>query len=420
VDGQPFQVVEPTLTLTLPVVDLHSLSPTQRETKVQNLAQEEANRPFNLAECPLLRCLLLQLDETEYVLVLTMHHIVSDAWSVGVLIQEIGELYKAFCAKKPLPLTELPIQYADFAVWQRQWLQGEMLKTQLTYWKQQLDGAPPLLQLPTDRSAIRSSASLSRPIVRTFQGATRSLILPKPLTEDIKNLSDREGVTLFMTLLAAFKTLLYCWSGQDDIIVGSPIANRTRSELEGLIGFFANTLVLRTDLSDHPSFRELLGRVRDRTLEAYTHQDLPFEKLVEELQPERNPSYNPLFQVWFVLQNTPTPSLELTDLNITSLNIDSDRAKHDLRLELEESEEGLKGSFGYRVDLFNPETIARLAEHFERLLRQITTHPNTKISSLPEILAEANKQQQLIQEKELEKASRQKFKMTKRKSISSV
>jgi non-ribosomal peptide synthetase component F len=295
-----------------------------------------------------------------------------------------------------------------------------MLKTQLNYWKQQLEGAPPLLQLPTDRSAIRSSASLSRPTVRTFQGATRSLILPKPLTEDIKNLSDREGVTLFMTLLAAFKTLLYCWSGQDDIIVGSPIANRTRSELEGLIGFFANTLVLRTDLSDNPSFRELLGRVRDRTLEAYTHQDLPFEKLVEELQPERNPSYNPLFQVWFVLQNTPMPSLELPDLNIASLNIDSERAKHDLRLELEESEEGLKGSFGYRVNLFNPETIARLAEHFEILLRQITTHPNTKISSLAEILAEANKQQQLIQEKELEKASRQKFKMTKRKSISGV
>ncbi|HEY9665498.1 MAG TPA: amino acid adenylation domain-containing protein, partial [Coleofasciculaceae cyanobacterium] len=411
VDGQPFQVVEPALTLTLPVVDLHSLPPTERETKVQYLAQEEANRPFNLAECPLLRCLLLQLDDTEYVLLLTMHHIISDAWSVGVLIQEIGELYKAFSAKKVSPLTELPIQYADFAIWQKQWLQGEMLKTQLTYWKQQLDGAPPLLQLPTDRS---------RPTVRTFQGATRSLILPKPLTEDIKNLCDREGVTLFMTLLAAFKTLLYCWSGQDDIIVGSPIANRTRSELEGLIGFFTNTLVLRTDLSDNPSFRELLGRVRDRTLEAYTHQDLPFEKLIEELQPERNPSYNPLFQVWFVLQNTPTQSLELPDLNIAALNIDSDRAKHDLRLELEETEEGLKGSIGYRVDLFNPETITRIAEHFEILLRQITTQPNIKISSLAEILAEANKQQQLIQEKELEKASRQKFKMTKRKSISSV
>ena len=419
VDGQPFQVVEPTLTLTLPVVDLrsrsvsggHSLPPTERETKVQNLAQEEANRPFNLAECPLLRCLLLQLDENEYVLLLTMHHIVSDAWSVGVLIREIGELYKAFSANKPLPLTELPIQYADFAVWQREWLQGEILKTQLTYWQQQLEGAPPLLQLPTDRA---------RPKVRSFQGTTRSLILPKPLTEDIKNLGDREGVTLFMTLLAAFKTLLYCWSRQDDIIVGSPIANRTRSELEGLIGFFANTLVLRTDLSNNPSFRELLGRVRDRTLEAYRHQDLPFEKLVEELQPERNPSYNPLFQVWFVLQNTPVQSLELPDLNISALDIDSNRAKHDLRLELEESEEGLKGSFGYRVDLFNPETITRIAEHFEILLRQITTHPNTKISSLAEILAEANKQQQLIQERKLEKASRQKFKMTKRKSISSV
>ncbi|MBG1243496.1 non-ribosomal peptide synthetase [Nostoc sp. NZL] len=425
VDGQPFQVVEPTLSLTLPLVDLRSLSQTEREAEVEKLAQEEANRPFELAKSPLLRCVLLQLDDTEHVLLVTMHHIISDAWSVAILIRELGELYKAFSANQPslrdatrsllpqrgTPLTELPIQYADFAIWQRQYLQGETLKTQLTYWKQQLNGAPPLLQLPTDRP---------RPAVRTFRGATQSFTLPKSLTEEIKNLSNREGVTLFMTLLAAFKTLLYCWTGQEDIIVGSPIANRTRAELEGLIGFFVNTLVLRTDLSDNPSFRELLGRVRSRTLKAYTHQDLPFEKLVEELQPERNSSYNPLFQVWFVFQNVAMPSLELSNLHITSLNIDSDRAKHDLRLELAESEEGLIGSIGYRVDLFEKATIARMVKDFESLLIQITMQPNIKLNNLVEILTETDRQQQMIREKELENATRQKLQMTKRKSISGI
>ncbi|MBD2559797.1 MULTISPECIES: non-ribosomal peptide synthetase [Nostoc] len=419
VDGQPFQIVEPTLSLTLPLVDLRSrsvsfresLSQTEREAEVEKLAQQEANRPFELAKSPLLRCVLLQLDDTEHVLLVTMHHIISDAWSVAILIRELGELYKAFSANQPSPLTELPIQYADFAIWQRQYLQGETLKTQLNYWKQQLNGAPPLLQLPTDRP---------RPAVRTFRGATQSFTLPKSLTEEIKNLSNREGVTLFMTLLAAFKTLLYCWTGQEDIIVGSPIANRTRAELEELIGFFVNTLVLRTDLSDNPSFRELLSRVRERTLKAYTHQDLPFEKLIEELQPERNPSYNPLFQVWFVLQNIAMPSLELSNLHITSLNIDSDRAKHDLRLELAESEEGLIGSIGYRVDLFEKATIARMAKDFESLLIQITMQPNIKLNNLVEILTETDRQQQMIREKELENATRQKLKMTKRKSISGI
>ncbi|MEH2178695.1 amino acid adenylation domain-containing protein [Nostoc sp.] len=411
VDGQPFQVVEPTLTLPLPIVDLRSLPETEREAKVQNLAQQEANQAFDLAKDALLRLVLLQLGETEHILLLTMHHIISDAWSVGILIREIGELYKAFCAKKPLSLPELPLQYADFAIWQRQWLQKEILKTQLNYWKQQLDGAPPLLQLPTDRP---------RPTVRTFQGATRSFILPKPLTEEIKNLSYREGVTLFMTLLTAFNTLLYCWTRQEDIIVGSPIANRTRTELEGLIGFFVSTLVLRTDMSNNPSFSELLGRVRDNTLEAYLHQDLPFEKLVEELQPERNPSYNPLFQVWFVLQNAPMTTLELPSLSITSLDIDNQTAKHDLRFELVESAVGLTGSIGYRVDLFKAATIAQVVKNFEILLLEIVNQPNTKLSKLAEILAEADRKQQQKREQELEESTRQKFKMTKRKTISGV
>ncbi|KKK44340.1 hypothetical protein LCGC14_3167270, partial [marine sediment metagenome] len=252
---------------------------------------------------------LFQLEEQVYIFSLSQHHIVSDGWSLGVFARELGALYKAFfnafSMGPPSTLTELPIQYADFAHWQQQWLQGEVLETQLDYWKEQLVGGLPVLQLPTDRP---------RPAVQTFRGEKQSLLLPKELCETLKALSRREGVTLFMTLLAAFKTLLYRYTGQEDMVVGSPIAGRTRVEFEGLIGFFVNTLVLRTSLSGNPSFRELLGRVSDVTQGAYAHQDLPFEKLVEVLQPERSLSYSPLFQVMFVLMNAPQEALDLPGL----------------------------------------------------------------------------------------------------------
>ena len=259
VSGEPRQVIAPALALTLRWVDLRDLPEAQQEIQVDRLATEEAQQPFDLAKGPLLRATLLHLGEAEHVLLLTMHHIVSDGWSMGVLIRELAALYQAFSTGKPSPLPQLPIQYADFAHWQRQWLQGEVLAAQLSYWQQQLTGAPALLELPTDRP---------RSAIQTFRGATQFLALPEPLTQKLKTLSQRSGVTLFMTLLAAFQTLLYRYTGQEDICIGSPIANRNRSETEELIGFFVNTLVLRTDMSENPSFQELLGRVREVTLGA--------------------------------------------------------------------------------------------------------------------------------------------------------
>ncbi len=328
VDSQARQKIALTLTLDIPLLDLTKLPKKLRDAEVVRLSVEEAQRPFNLIQDPLLRITLLQLDKAEYVVLFTMHHIVSDYWTMGVLIQEFVELYKAFSRGERSPLPDLQIQYADFAVWQRQWLQGEKLKTQLSYWKGQLEGAPTMLQLPLDRP---------RPQVQSSRGAVQTLTISENLTEALKTLSRQEGVTLYMTLLAAFNLLLYYYTGQDDILVGSPIANRNRAETERLIGFFVNTLVMRTNLSGNPSFRELLGRVREISLGAYSHQDLPFEKLVESLQLERNLSYNTLFQVWFVLQNVNVQALELPNLKITPLEIESGTARHDLKLDLSET-----------------------------------------------------------------------------------
>jgi len=386
VSGEPIQVISPVLALTLPLVDLHSLPEAQQEAEVERLATESAQQPFDLAMGPLLRATLLNLGEAEHVLLLTMHHIVSDGWSMGVLIRELAALYEAFSTGKPSPLPELPIQYADFAHWQRQWLQGEVLAAQLSYWQQQLAGAPAVLELPTDRP---------RPAVQTFRGATQFLALPEPLSQKLKTLSQRSGVTLFMTLLAAFQTLLYRYTGQEDICIGSPIANRNRSETEDLIGFFVNTLVLRTDMSENPSFKELLLRVREVTLGAYAHQDLPFEQLVEALQPERNLSHQPLFQVMFVLQNAPMSALELPDLTLSSLNIDSSTAKFDLTMSMEDTEQGLVGSLEYNTDLFDAATISRMREHFQTLLEGIVAEPDQRLSDLP-LLTQPERQQLLV------------------------
>ena len=386
-EGQPVQVIAPGLALTLPVVDLGNLLETEREAEAQRLTIEEAQRPFDLAQGPLLRTTLLRLDKEEHILLLTMHHIVSDGWSMGVLFRELSALYEAFSAGKPSPLPELPIQYADFAVWQRQWLQGETLEAQLAYWKKQLDGVCPVLELPTDRP---------RPAVQTFRGARQSMVLSKSLTEAVKALSHQEGTTLFMTLLAAFQTLLYRYTGQDDIIVGSPIANRNRSEIEGLIGFFVNTLVLRTDLSDNPTFRELLGRVREVALGAYAHQDLPFEKLVEALHPERDLSRNPMFQVMFILQNTPMATLELGGLTLNQLNVDWGIAMFDLTLSMRATEQGLMGFLEYNTDLFNAATISRMLDHFQTLLEGIVANPDQPIATL-RLLTEAEWYQLLVE-----------------------
>ncbi|MCA1993256.1 MAG: amino acid adenylation domain-containing protein, partial [Coleofasciculus sp. S288] len=385
VNGTPIQVIHPEATLKITVVDLKPLEVTERETVLHQQAQLEAITPFNLEIAPLIRCSLLQLSATEYVLLLTMHHIVSDGWSIGVFIQELSSLYQAFGAGEPSPLTALPIQYADFAVWQRQWLSGEVLETQLNYWLSQLQGAPELLQFPTDHP---------RPTVQTYRGRTHSFTLNTDLTQKLQTLSRQSGTTLFMTLLAAFATLLYRYSGQSDILIGSPIANRHRQEVESLIGFFVNTLVLRTRFEDNPRIKDLLARVRETTLKAYEHQDVPFEQLVEALQPQRSLSHSPLFQVMFDLQNAPMGEVELPGVTLTQLERESTIAKFDLTLSITETAQGLVGEWEYNTDVFDGSTIERMAAHFQNLLSAIVENPQQTVGELP-LLSETEQHQSL-------------------------
>jgi amino acid adenylation domain-containing protein len=385
VDGRPTQVVAPTLTIKLPVVDLRKLPAGERDIEVRRLVTAEAQRPFDLSQGPLIRGTVLRLADEEHVGLLTMHHIVSDGWSTGILIREMAALYVAFCAGGSSPLPALPIQYADFAHWQRQWLQGEVLETQIAYWQKQLAGAPALIELPTDHP---------RPAMQTFRGAHQSLVLPKHLKDGFKALSRQEGVTLFMTLLAAFKVLLNRYTSQDDVLVGTPIANRNRQETEGLIGFFVNALVLRTDLSGDPSFRELLRRVREVCLGAYSHQDLPFDRLVEELHLKRDLSRNPLFQVMFALQNAPLRALELPGLTLSPVEGDSETAHFDLTLQIVDTGQELTAALVYNTDLFEAGTIARMLGNFKNLLEAIVADPEQRLSDLP-LLTEAERQQLL-------------------------
>jgi amino acid adenylation domain-containing protein len=379
INGQSNQVIAPVLTLKLPIVELS-------EQELQQTIIQEVKASFDLIQGPLLRIKLLQLSPEEHVFLLVMHHIISDGWSIGVIVRELAALYAAFSQEKPAPLPELPIQYADFAIWQRNWLQGEVLQSQLDYWQQQLGENLPVLELPIDRP---------RPPVQTFNGRKYSFALSQNLTEALEAISQQQGVTLFMTLLAAFQILLYRYSGQEDICVGSPIANRNYREIEGLIGFFVNTLALRTNLGGNPTFRELLERVRAVTLGAYAHQDLPFEKLVEQLQLERSLSYNPLFQVMFALQNTPMPTLELKELKLHPLEVDSGTAQLDLTLHLEQKTNGIAGVFEYNTDLFDGNSIASMANHFQTLLESIITNLEQPISKLS-LLTPAEQQQILV------------------------
>jgi hypothetical protein len=384
VDGRPVQVIALHLTLALPVTDLSGLAEPEREAEAKLRLREEASRPFDLSRGPLICVGLIRLGDHEHVLTLTMHHIVSDGWSIGVLVREFAALYEAFARGLDSPLPELALQYADFAAWQAQWLQGEVFQTQLDYWTGQLAGLP-ALELPTDRP---------RPPVLSHQGTEHTVLWPKSLLTELKALSRQEGSTLFMTLLAAFQTLLHRYSGQEDIAVGSPIAGRTRSEIEGLIGFFVNTLVLRGDLVGNPRFRELLRQVKRVALEAYAHQDLPFEQLVGVLQPERDPSRTPLFQVMLVLQNAPLPALQAPGLALTPIAAESGTAKFDLTLSLSETAEGLHVTAEYRTDLFDVATIDRMLGHFRTLLEGIVADPDQTIATLP-MLTEAERRQLL-------------------------
>ncbi|HET6364287.1 MAG TPA: amino acid adenylation domain-containing protein [Nitrospirota bacterium] len=388
VEGVPVQCIADKGSISLPVIDLTGLLEADRENEARRLAAEEFRRPFDLARGPLLRVSLLRLGDKEHILLLTQHHIISDGWSLGVLIREMKVHYEAFSHENIPSLPELPIQYADFAEWQRKWLQGEVLASQVSYWKEHLGGVLPIMALPTDRP---------RPAMQTHRGRRTSRIFSKTLHEALKVLSQREDVTLFMTLLAAFQTLLHRYTGQDDVIVGSPIANRNRLEIEGLIGFFVNTLVFRTDLSGNPTFRELLVRVREVALGAYTHQDLPFEKLVEELRVSRDLSYNPLFQVMFVFQNAPMEPLQLSSgLKLEPFEAETDTAKFDFTLELSEEAGGLTSSIEYNTDLFDSDTIERMAGHFQTLLEGIAANPNARLSELP-LLMEAERNLLLVE-----------------------
>ncbi|HEY0737024.1 MAG TPA: amino acid adenylation domain-containing protein [Herpetosiphonaceae bacterium] len=377
--GQPHQVIAPELELELPLIDLRDLPLTERESEAQRRAAAEIARPFDLARGPLWRASLLRLDDTTHLLVLALHHILADGWSLGLLIAELSALYSAEHSGTAAVLPPLPIQYADYALWQRAWMQGDVLAAQLDYWRSQLGGAPPLLDLPTDRP---------RPPIQTFHGATHPVLLPEALVAGLRAVSRREGTTLFMTLLAGFQTLLARYSGQDDILVGSPIAGRTQAAAESLIGCFINTLVLRADLAGNPPFRALLAQVRERCLGAYAHGDLPFEQLVEALAVTRDLSAAPLVQVMFALHNLPVVDVALDDLAISSLPLANPTVKVDLTLSLHETTDGLAGGFEYNSDLFDAVTIAQMSEHLLALLAQIAANPGRRVYDLPLLTAQ--------------------------------
>ncbi|HEV7518165.1 MAG TPA: amino acid adenylation domain-containing protein, partial [Thermoanaerobaculia bacterium] len=390
--GAPVQVIQPAVPFVLPVVDLAGLPASRREAPALTLAGEEAGRPFDLTRGPLLRGALLRLTAGDHVAALTMHHIVSDGWSTGILIREVTALYAAFATGKPSPLPELPVQYADFAAWQHSWLHGEILADEIAFWRRQLAGLPPRLELPTDRP---------RPAVQSFRGAVRPVRLPAELSRQLEALSRRFGVTPFIVLLAGFQTLLARYSGQRDLAVGTPVAGRNQVEIEGAIGFFVNTLVLRGDLTadeaaGEPSFRALLGRVRETALAAHAHQDVPFEKLVQELSPERSLAQTPFFQVMFALQNAPVESLAIDNLRLRPVSGAGTTAKFDLTflLEagLEEGNDGLVGTLERATDLFDATTVDRLIRHYERLLTAAAAAPERRLSELP-LLSEAERHQ---------------------------
>ena len=377
----PVQVIVPNMTITLPVVDLQQVSDPWKQVK--ELAIKEAAKPFDLAHGSVLRVMLWQVSPQEYVLLVAIHHIAADGWSMGIFIRDLSAYYQSSLTDSSVELPELSVQYADFTIWQRQWLTDQILERQLNYWMQQLAGAPPLLALPTDRS---------RPAVQTFRGGTQRLQLNGLLTQQLKKLSQESGTTLYMTLLAGFVVLMSRYSGQKDLVVGSPIANRNRTQIEPLIGFFVNTLALRFDLSPEESFAALLSQVQQVTQNAYDHQDLPFEMLVEHLQLERNLDRNPLVQVMFALQNAPTSPWELPGLRVEEMPLGVDSVRFDLEVHLWELPEGLEGVFCYNADLFDGATIARMIQHFETLLVAIVANPQQPVALLPLLTQDENHQ----------------------------
>lgn len=407
VDGRLVQVIHESIEWKMEVIDYRALPAEEKEAEIKRLAVEEMVKPFDLAQDPLIRATLIQVEEQEYVFLFTWHHIIADGWSVGVLLNELFTFYNALQSGEEIDLPELTIQYVDYAAWQREWLKGEDADKQLHYWRERLKGYTPLLQLPTDRP---------RPAVRSFQGEKISVLFSVDLLEKLHKVSRKEGSTLFMTLLSAFKVLLYRYSGQEDILVGTLVAGRSKRETEKLIGCFINTLILRSDLSGEPTFKELLQRVRETTLGAYAHQKIPFERLIEELQVEQNLSHSPLFQTMFLLQNIPVPSEAISDLQITPYDPGQGRglAEFDLYITMAESTQGLWTTFEYNTDLFDHATIQKMIDDYRSILEQVVTSVTEPITSfLPLQEPQVNRENQVnirgywIEQKEVEAAIRQ-------------
>src|SRR5829696_5512254 len=399
-DSAPYQLISPPAPFPLEFLDLST--DADSEAKAAQLMAREAARPFDLAHGPLFRGLLLQLSDQHFILVLNMHHIVSDGWSLGVLVNEVTSLYTAYHQGQRPNLPELPLQYADFAVWQRQWLSGAVLEEQLAYWRAQLGGALPALQLLSDKP---------RPAVQTYQGATTARVLPRQLSEELKVLTRREGATLFMTLLAAFQVLLYRYTGQQDILVGTPAAARSRAAFSNVVGYFVNPLVLRADLSGNPSFTQFLSSVRRTVLDAFAHQDYPFALLVKQLQPERDVSRSPLFQVTFVLQQAQLlkeqglaafalgqagAPLRLSELALETMTLEQRVAQFDLSLVMAEVGGGLRACLDYNTDIFDEPTIVQIVRQFQILIEGIVADPWQQVSSLP-LLSDEDRRQLLVE-----------------------
>ena len=393
----------------VPVLDLSHLRAEEREARVRSFVKDETDRPFDLTRGPMLRLVVARISSDEHVLVLTLHHIVSDGWSVGIALSELIAGYNVIVTGTSPALPELPVQYVDFAAWQRELLSGQMLEKQIDFWREQLRGAPALINLPADRP---------RPAARSFRGDRQSLTISPEVTSRVRELARSERATLFMTLLAAFQSLLACVTSDDDIVVGSPAAGRNHPEAEKLIGYFVNTLVLRTGFKDDPGFRDVLNRVRDLSLRAFGNQDVPFEKLVDELGTQRSLAFNPLFQVWFVLQNASVERRQWHDLKAEPINIETSITRHDLQLSLWESDAGLEGALTFSTDLFDTDTVACIGEQFTALLASVAAEPDLRLSDLRARGAEVEREFQQRLARRLEEASHQKLRSAKRKTVS--
>lgn len=400
-DGHPVQVIAPSVNVALVIHDLTSLPQDDREAEARRIAIQETMRPFNLSTGPLVRADLIQLASEDHVLHLTVHHIISDAWSAGIFLQELSALYEAFCVGKPSPLPELTVQYADYAEQERQWLQGDVLERHLAFWRERLKGAPLLLELPLDCPRLES---------RTFAGACEIFRISADDLRLLKALARQEGATLFMALMAGFQALLSKYSGETQIIVGTDLANRTMPETERMIGFFINLLAVRTDLSGNPTFREIVGRVREGLLESYAHQEVPFPKIVQDLQPERSATHNPIVQVLFVMQNVPGAKRELAGLQLEPFEVQVVTSKFDMAVFVAERQEELSGYWIYSTELFDQSTIQRMVRHFGNLLHSAVSQPDVRLSTLGMLSAEE------IEQREAEKQKRKSWQFNKLKS----